>query len=217
MENISPGLIAVGLSLLLYIFYVLLPLVPALIIFKVFPDTKVALQGPFQNFTLNATGAFAAYVVTVGLGVFLVNNTTNLISSMTIPTWKVRAQIELRDADNKLIVPTSETLRLLAVQIKPDRDDITAPFVTLKIPLPQQDDWPKILVAVPGFSSLPVDLGQVIANKEADRDNFQRIIKLKKPIVLTLNKPVNNTKTYNPLGAALEPLSTTISASENSK
>jgi len=65
---------AVVYSFLLYMLYVLLPLVPAILIFKLFPETKVTVSGPLQNLTINATGAFAAYVVTVALGFFLVRN-----------------------------------------------------------------------------------------------------------------------------------------------
>jgi len=65
---------AVLYSFLLYVLYVLLPLIPAILIFRLFPDTKVSVTGPLQNLTLNATGAFAAYVVTAALGFFLVRN-----------------------------------------------------------------------------------------------------------------------------------------------
>jgi hypothetical protein len=65
---------AVAYSFLLYVLYVLLPLIPAILIFRLFPETKVTVSGPLQNLTVNATGAFAAYVVTVALGFFLVNN-----------------------------------------------------------------------------------------------------------------------------------------------
>jgi hypothetical protein len=63
---------AVTYSFVLYAVYVCLPLVPAILIFRLFPDSKVSVSGPLQNFTVNATGAFAAYVVTVALGFFLV-------------------------------------------------------------------------------------------------------------------------------------------------
>ena len=66
--------LAVVYSFCLYILYVLLPVIPALIIFKLFPDAKVSVSGPLQNLTINASGAFGAYVVTVALGFFLVNH-----------------------------------------------------------------------------------------------------------------------------------------------
>jgi hypothetical protein len=65
---------AVLYSFGLYVLYVLLPIIPAVVIFKLFPDTKVAVSGPFQNLTIKATGAFGAYVATVALGFFLVKN-----------------------------------------------------------------------------------------------------------------------------------------------
>jgi hypothetical protein len=71
--------LAVLYSFLLYVLYVLLPLIPAVLIFRLFPDTKVSVAGPLQNLTLNATGAFAAYVVTASLGFFLVKNVESQI------------------------------------------------------------------------------------------------------------------------------------------
>ena len=67
-------------SFILYALYVCLPLVPAILIFWLFPDSKVAVSGPLQNFTVNATGAFAAYVVTVLLGFFLVKYIETIIT-----------------------------------------------------------------------------------------------------------------------------------------
>ena len=59
---------AVLYSFGLYVLYVLLPIIPAVVIFWLFPDSKVWVSGPLQNLTLKATGAFGAYIVTVSLG-----------------------------------------------------------------------------------------------------------------------------------------------------
>jgi hypothetical protein len=72
---------AVIYSFCLYVLYVLLPLIPAVLIFRLFPEAKVTVSGPLQNFTINATGAFAAYIVTVALGFFLVRNAEVQINS----------------------------------------------------------------------------------------------------------------------------------------
>jgi hypothetical protein len=70
---------AVLYSFLLYVLYILLPLIPAVLIFRLFPDTKVSVSGPLQGLTLNTTGAFGAYVVTAALGFFLVRNVESQI------------------------------------------------------------------------------------------------------------------------------------------
>jgi hypothetical protein len=62
----------VGYSFSLYVLFVLLPLVPAVLIFWLFPESKVAVTGPLQGLTVNATGAFAAYIITGLLGFFIV-------------------------------------------------------------------------------------------------------------------------------------------------
>jgi hypothetical protein len=72
---------AVGYSFLLYTFFVLLPLIPAVLIFKLFPRDSVSEWGPFRNWTVNATGAFAAYLITATLGFFLVRNIEAQIES----------------------------------------------------------------------------------------------------------------------------------------
>lgn len=75
---------AVSYSFLLYVLYVLLPLIPAVLIFRLFPDAKVTVSGPLQNLTLNATGAFAGYVVTAVLGFFLVQKVAQQIQLVRV-------------------------------------------------------------------------------------------------------------------------------------
>ena len=62
MDILSSNFLPTLLSMFLYILFVLVPLIPACIIYRMFPDTKVSISGPFQNLTLNASGAFAAYI-----------------------------------------------------------------------------------------------------------------------------------------------------------
>lgn len=86
---------AVLLSCLLYSLYVLLPMIPAIVIYRLFPDTKVALSGPLANLTMKSTGAFAAYIVVVSLGYFLIKNTHTIIAGMVQPMWTIKATLEL--------------------------------------------------------------------------------------------------------------------------
>jgi hypothetical protein len=91
---------AVLYSFLLYVMCFLLPLIPAVIIFRLFPSTEVGLEGPLQGLTINATGAFAAYVVTVLLGFFVVKSIqTQIIFSRQYPIEGVLLNV----ADNQII------------------------------------------------------------------------------------------------------------------
>jgi hypothetical protein len=44
-----------------YLLAVLCPLIPAILIYRLFPETKVSVPGPLAGLTLRAGGAFAAY------------------------------------------------------------------------------------------------------------------------------------------------------------
>jgi hypothetical protein len=86
---------AVVYSFFLYVLYVLLPLIPAVLIFRLFPDTKVTVSGPLQNLTVNATGAFAAYVVTAALGFFLVKGVEEqIVQTRLYPVQGVIVDLE---------------------------------------------------------------------------------------------------------------------------
>ena len=60
MTDIDPGVWALVALGGLYVMWVMLPLVPAILTFKLFPKTTVTASGPFAGFTVNASGAFAA-------------------------------------------------------------------------------------------------------------------------------------------------------------
>lgn len=210
MEHFDADVIAVALSLLLYVIYVLLPIGPAVIIYKLFPQTTVALHGPFQNFTLNATGAFAAYIVTAGLGYFLVVDTTRLINGMTFPAWRIRAQIELLNENKEPIAIHENDLNALTVTFKPERDQGLGHFFDMRIPLARPGDWPMIQVGLAGFSSKPVVLADEVSDKNAVIINSKRFIQLPRPIVLHQNK---SRDVYNPLAAPLPTVDATASRS----
>lgn len=210
MERLDPEIVAVALSLLLYVFYVLLPVGPAVIIYRLFPETTVALHGPFQNFTLNATGAFAAYVVTAGLGYFLVVDTTRLINGMTFPAWRVRAEIQLLNENKEPMAIQQNDLKGLTVTFKPERDQGLGPFFDMRIPLARPNDWPMIQVGMPGFSSKPIVLADEVSDKNAVIINSKRFIQLPRPIVLNQNRIRD---VYNPLAAPLPPVDPTASSS----
>ena len=111
---IDRELIAVILSFALYALYVLLPMIPAILIYRFFPDTKVGIKGPLGNLTISASGAFAAYIVTVALGFFLIQNTHRQIIDMAHPTWTIIGYVNKEDEgdlDNILVkhLPPSPT------------------------------------------------------------------------------------------------------------
>src|SRR6266576_2395454 len=81
--------------------WVLLPLAPAILMFRLVPGNAITLSGPLANLTLNASGAIAAYfAIFVTITLFI-----GEIKQRTIPSprqyWTVVGSIELLDANGE--------------------------------------------------------------------------------------------------------------------
>ncbi|NJB67152.1 hypothetical protein GGQ74_000792 [Desulfobaculum xiamenense] len=103
----------------------ILPLIPAVVIYYLFPNTKVGLKGPLADFTLNATGAFAAYVVILIVFMALSQQYAKHeeVFSGRQRGWKVVANIRLLDRHARPITDHSELCSVrerLRVALNPD-------------------------------------------------------------------------------------------------
>jgi len=95
-------LIVLELLVLLGI-WVALPLVPAILIYRYFPNTQVAASGPLAGLTVKASGAFAAYLVVFLLIFGLVSPIKDVIGSGMRPFWEIRGKVKLVDENGKPI------------------------------------------------------------------------------------------------------------------
>lgn len=145
-------MLAVFLSFVLYTLYVLLPLVPATVIYKNFPNTKVAVSGPLSKFSVRASGAFAAYIVTVLLGFFIVAETQVLIRAIPHTSWTVVSEIELYDAEGNRLggAQRDQLLQYLDITIDPSRDNPVEDKVYVKTPI-YNNNPPTIIYEIPEF------------------------------------------------------------------
>jgi hypothetical protein len=95
----NPSTTAIFINILVYLIYVLVPMIPAIIIYKKFPETKVGATGVLGNLKINSTGAFAAYIIVVTLGYFIIQNIQRLnnasISDNT--SWVIKSKVIFYD------------------------------------------------------------------------------------------------------------------------
>lgn len=174
----SPELIALISSFVLYAVFVLLPMVPAIKIYQLFPDTKVGISGPLQGLTVKATGAFAAYVVTSLLGFFLIQHIQNQIDNLTQQTWEVRANFEFLDADNMRIEGAAlDDLSDVVLQVMPP------PYATTKrqakLLLPDVDERSlertEVQFSLMGFATRKVKLMDFLGDHSDNKLNLDTI------------------------------------------
>jgi hypothetical protein len=202
------NVIAVLLSFGLYLLYVLLPLIPAILIYRLFPDTKVAVSGPLAGLTLKASGAFAAYVVVVALGVFLVKDTHTIIAGMAQPVWTIRAQVELYDRAGKKVEDQS-FLEYLEVVLNPDIRLREGSYIRLQVP-GTATKLPEYLISfkLKRFGEQTISLAELGA-KEVEVDDFKRSLKIIQPIKIKQSQlddsPYKPTGYQQPIGGGTPP------------
>lgn len=89
--------------LVLMTFVLVGPLVPTIVIFKVFPDSRINWGGPFKGMTLKATGAIAGYLV---VGVLLFKYTDAAVQEIKrkarqSAAWQVKGRFQLVTRNEK--------------------------------------------------------------------------------------------------------------------
>lgn len=168
----------------LYGLYVLLPIIPTAVIYRLFPSTAVTVSGPLAKLTLNASGAFAAYIVTVALGYGLVTRTDAMIAGLSSPTWEVSLKVQLKDSDGKPIQHAGSLVKNLKVLVDPPLEQRIYPQVKLRLPLLKPDHWPMLVLHVPDFQEAAIDLASELKEHTAVRDALKGSITLKRTLVL---------------------------------
>ena len=110
----------VMLSFIMYILWIILPMVPSVIIYKIFPDSKVGMTGVLANLKINATGAFGAYlIILVTASVNWLGNVQTLIPNTAYQTWKICAVLRYVDANGNLLPDQDSYIKQTKAEIEP--------------------------------------------------------------------------------------------------
>lgn len=191
-------IVAVVLSFALYILYVLIPMIPSIVIYRMFPDTKVSATGVLANLNFKTTGAFAAYVITVFLGFFLIQQTHQQISQISNPVWTLKTRVNILNPDGSEY-QNNKLIETLTVSIYPELQQINGNKVILSLP-GSKKSWEKtqLTFAIPNFGNYVLDLGE--ASENADIDEYELLIKLNDPIHIRAHpRPYQESQTTNSL------------------
>jgi hypothetical protein len=131
---------------------VLLPLVPAYILFKFLPS-EAGADGPYSGLSLKLKGAFAAYFVVL----LAVMSFFHTLPSDQVEVWTVKGKIAAPGVDN---------VSDLRISIIPDQSQQKTPDLAFKIRLvvPRDSqgkpDFPNIVIEHPMFNPQTIHLDQ---------------------------------------------------------
>lgn len=156
MECLGPATTSTLIGLLIIFACVVLPLIPSVIIYKVFPDTAVGVNGALANLKINATGAFAAYIIVFLLIKPIVDATFDSSRGISNATWITTAKVKLLDPDGNPLTDTDSDAfyRSLNVSVIPDHNVKTRRQV--RWILPEYDPDTQLQFSISGFATKSV-------------------------------------------------------------
>jgi hypothetical protein len=133
---------------------VLLPLVPAYILFKFLPS-EAGADGPYSGLSLRLKGAFAAYFVVL----LAVMSFFHTLPSNEVELWTIKGKVAAPGVDN---------VSDLRISIVPDQSQQKTPDLAFKIRVmvPRnaqgQPDLPNIVIEHPLFNPQTIHLDQAL-------------------------------------------------------
>lgn len=136
-------------AFIFYITFIIVPLVPALLIYKLLPKEKIGtigVGGVFGNFRINATGALGAYLLIAGGSFYLFNPfVQGQITDVSHPTWKVISKVDFVDTNGSPL-PTNELIPAIDVTFRPEPLEIYTDMISFKVSGKVED----ILISING-------------------------------------------------------------------
>lgn len=92
---------------------VLLPLVPAIVIFKAFPQTDTTGEGELYGMRWKFGGAFAAYLV---VALILLNSNKNWFYTNNLEVWTVRGTVSAGERNMKNVLAVRSLPQALTIE-----------------------------------------------------------------------------------------------------
>jgi len=164
-------------SILVLALWVLLPLVPSTIIYKVFPDTQVVTSGPLSGLTVRASGAFAAYLIILLITMLPVRQVQGTIDANSNGYWRVEIPLQVLKGPQR--EPVSVADDAVSVSVIPVEFGYSGgnAWTYVKRSGPY---FPTIRVSVSGIGYGSVNLSD--PNISTSVDNAHRIINVQQPV-----------------------------------
>lgn len=180
----SAGQSLVILQFLLNASWVLLPLAPAILIYRIFPDTETGLRGPFGNLSIRASGAFAAYFLVFLATIPLLNQMNRNLKGEFRPSWTVKGRILPQDENGKPIPNSDQFGNIVRVSLDPDIVRVKR-NLTFEATVPEINGrLPEFSINYEGVGTSYIDFQNLGAGDDVDFDEANREVIIRSPIII---------------------------------
>ncbi len=159
--------------------WVLLPLVPSILLFKIFPNTSITTSGPLAGLTVRASGAFGGYlVIFASIGYPLLTTGTEIRTSLHRNFWNVSGYIKPSYGKGK--IANKVQLTGVIVETTPIPLRVENDFISGSVVEDVANRLPRIIISADKYRPKPVDLN--IDGPEVKRDGSHKNIEIS-PVV----------------------------------
>jgi hypothetical protein len=179
------------------VFWVLLPLIPAVLIYRLFPDTSVAISGPLAGLTVRATGAFAGYLIVLAIIHSWTTYAYDFVGGSLHPAWTIQGRLNIVSKDGTPIRELPGDF-FQKICLRTDPNIYTFEYPTFTITVPETPNGiPKIYLETAYGRSVPLELDDIDA---ASMNKFKKSMRIVK--VLEIKQPsLNDSVADNPIRA----------------
>jgi len=130
--------------------WVLLPLIPAVLIYWLFPSTTVMASGPLHGLSVKAGGAFAGYLIVFVVVIPWVIANYNAVGGWLHPAWTITGNVRVIDKRGLEIHPNDSFYQKICIRTQPEVNSFFDPTFSITIP-EGQHGIPQIYVEVPDY------------------------------------------------------------------
>lgn len=162
-----------------------LPLVPAVLLYWLFPNQQIKATGVLANFKVNAAGAFGGYLVLFATMLPFVGPVQDYVGSFLHTCWAITGRVKIVDA-NDADMHYPSLFEAIKMNTKPDMISFDDPEFYITVPSGPHGRLPPIWLRIlqkPEFP--PQEL--IIETTGIDRDWFYKTIKITGPVIIKKN------------------------------
>src|ERR1700730_17025060 len=126
-------IVAISLSAILFILWVIVPLVPAVLIYRLFPNNPLVVSGPLAGLTVKTGGAFGAYLLIFVLTAWQIEKINSLIGGLRNQFLTVQTRLQFANEKGGIPFNSDEQMGKVEVVLKPQIHSLRTHEVTLRL------------------------------------------------------------------------------------
>jgi hypothetical protein len=164
--------------------WILLPLVPSVLIYLIFPKSQASAKGLFAGLTIRAGGAFAAYFIVLLASYPVLNGWNTRFDDLLRPSWEITGTVQIEDEEGKEISYEDQEANPLKISMTPDLVTPIPPNRFRAIVPEIQNRVPAIYIQYRGYGVYTLDPTRLREGEYVKIDHAKKLIEITSPLVI---------------------------------